>query len=302
MWRPTIIFVVLTAVLSSIFYIIINVTGSLTLWVFGLMWMPALAAVLTCVIIGRPLRFLGGSRWSTKYVVIAYIVPILYCLAMFGFAWIFGFGGVPNVDNVHTTTKALGVDGLPDGAQIVIFIAVLSTLGLVSEVGPALGEEIGWRGFLVPELYRNIGFIGTGVISGLVLALWHFPVLGVAYARLDVPAYFWVPTFGVGAIGISFIAAWLRLKSGSLWPAVILHASANLFQQAIFYALTVPNAQTNYVAGDVGIGISVVLVIAAIITIMLRKRLPSPEEFDLINGVPKNLDPIPVTRAARAPR
>ena len=241
---------------QHIFYVIINITGTLTLWVFGLMWMPALAAVLTCVIIRRPLRFLGGIRWSTKYGVIAYIVPILYCLAMFGFAWIFGFGGVPNVDNVHATTTALGVDRLPDSAQIVLFIVVLALVDLVSEIGPALGEEIGWRGFLVPELYRNMGFIGTGIVSGLVLACWHFPVLGVAYQSLDVPAWFWVPTFGVGAIGISFIAAWLRLMSGSLWPAVILHASANLFQQAIFFALTIPNEQTNYVAGDVGVGIS----------------------------------------------
>jgi uncharacterized protein len=302
MWKPTILFLVLTAVLSSIFYVIINITGTLTLWVFGLMWMPALAAVLTCVIIRRPLRFLGGSRWSTKYGVIAYLVPILYCLAMFGFAWIFGFGSVPNVDNVHTTTTALGVDGLPDSAQVVLFIVVLALVGLVSEIGPALGEEIGWRGFLVPELYRNMGFIGTSIVSGLVLAFWHFPVLGVAYQSLDVPAWFWVPTFGVGAIGISFIAAWLRLKSGSLWPAVILHASANLFQQAIFFALTIPNELTNYVAGDVGVGISVVLVIAAIITIVLRKQLPSREDFDLINGVPHNLDPIPITLAEPAVR
>jgi hypothetical protein len=35
--EATILFLVLTAVLSSIFYVIINITGTLTLWVFGLM-------------------------------------------------------------------------------------------------------------------------------------------------------------------------------------------------------------------------------------------------------------------------
>ena len=298
MWKPTIWFLVLTAALSSIFYVIINVTGTLTLWVYGLMWMPALAAVLTCVIVGRPLRFLGGSRWSTKYVVIAYLVPIVYCLGVFGFAWIFGFGGFPNFDNVHSTATALGIGGLPDAAQLILFVVVLSTTGLVSNLAPALGEEIGWRGFLVADLYRKVGFIGTGIISGIVLALWHFPVLGVAYAGLDVPAYFWIPTFGVAAIGISFIAAWLRIKSGSLWPAVMLHTAANLFQQAVFYALTVPNDQTNFVAGDVGVGLTVVLVIAAIITIILRKRLPDPDEFDRINGVPQRLE---LAEGAKAP-
>jgi len=40
-----------------------------------------------------------------------------------------------------------------------------------------LGEEIGWRGFLVPELYKNNSFLKTAMISGAIWALWHYPII-----------------------------------------------------------------------------------------------------------------------------
>ncbi|MDX9864655.1 MAG: CPBP family glutamic-type intramembrane protease [Anaerolineaceae bacterium] len=44
--------------------------------------------------------------------------------------------------------------------------------------------------------------------------------------------------FTILVVGISTVFAWLRLQSGSLWPAAVLHASHNLFVQAIFTSLT----------------------------------------------------------------
>jgi membrane protease YdiL (CAAX protease family) len=48
---------------------------------------------------------------------------------------------------------------------------------------------------------------------------------------------------------------WLRLKSGSLWTAAILHASHNLFIQAIFDRMTAPVGHTLYVTTEFGFGL-----------------------------------------------
>jgi membrane protease YdiL (CAAX protease family) len=49
-----------------------------------------------------------------------------------------------------------------------VYILLAGSFGLVKSLASALGEEIGWRGFLVPELFKNIGFTGTALVSGVV--------------------------------------------------------------------------------------------------------------------------------------
>ena len=85
-------------------------------------------------------------------------------------------------------------------------------------VNAATGEEIGWRGFLVPELARVLPFTGVALVSGLIWASWHYAITPVVYRSVGVPAWFWLPTFTFAAVAISFAQTWLRLKTGSVWP------------------------------------------------------------------------------------
>jgi membrane protease YdiL (CAAX protease family) len=91
------------------------------------------------------------------------------------------------------------------------------TLGLLEACPPALGEEIGWRGFLVPELAKTTTFFNTALISGAAWALWHYPLIifGGYNGGTSIPYSLFCFTLAV--IAISFPMAWLRLKSGSLW-------------------------------------------------------------------------------------
>jgi len=50
-------------------------------------------------------------------------------------------------------------------------------VGLVQSLATALGEEIGWRGFLVPELFKTMGFTSAALFSGVVWACWHYPLV-----------------------------------------------------------------------------------------------------------------------------
>jgi hypothetical protein len=76
--------------------------------------------------------------------------------------------------------------------------------------------------------------------------------------------------FTIMVIGISFPFAWLRLKSKSLWGAVIMHAAHNLFIQAIFNQLTSDTGLTKYVTDEFGIGSALIGLILAFI--FWRKR------------------------------
>jgi hypothetical protein len=62
-------------------------------------------------------------------------------------------------------------------------------------------------------------------------------------------------------IGISFVMAWLRLHSGSLWTGAILHATHNLWIQGVFDRVTGDTGPTEWIIGEFGIGLAIALAI-----------------------------------------
>jgi len=117
-------------------------------------------------------------------------------------------------------------------------ISLTGTYGLIPSVSSALGEEIGWRGLLVPELSKTTSFRLTSLTSGIVWSLWDYRVLIFVDYNAATPTWYGLTCFTVMVVSGSFIFAWMRLKSGSLWTGAILHASHNLYIQAIFSPLT----------------------------------------------------------------
>jgi membrane protease YdiL (CAAX protease family) len=80
--------------------------------------------------------------------------------------------------------------------------------------------------------------------------------------------------FTIMVLGISFAFAWLRLKSGSLWTAAILHASHNLFVQAIFTPLTLQKKFTPFIIDEFGVGLALAAVLVAWFFIRKNKLQP----------------------------
>jgi membrane protease YdiL (CAAX protease family) len=76
-------------------------------------------------------------------------------------------------------------------------------------------------------------------------------------------------------IAVSFVLAWLRLKTGSLWPGVFLHGSHNLWMQSIFTPLTTEREYTKWIAGDLGIGLVIVTTVVAVVFWLKRGELPA---------------------------
>jgi uncharacterized protein len=86
-------------------------------------------------------------------------------------------------------------------------------------------------------------------------------------------------------IGISFAFAWLRLKSGSVWPAVVLHASHNLFIQGILTPLTEPTALTPYVLDEFGVGLALAGIVVALLFWRRRGELLARDPHTVAEAV-----------------
>jgi membrane protease YdiL (CAAX protease family) len=274
-WRAVGLFLLLTICLSGIFWALINATQTVNAaYIFGLMWMPAVAAILTCRILGRPLRTLGLATWNGRYVLIGYLILIAYCLVASLGIWIFGFGGFPNSDFVQTTAEAFGLGRAPDWVVIALFVVLTGTTGMVSGVAAATGEEIGWRGFLVPELAKVLPFTGVALVSGLI---W---VVALPDHRRRLPGR--RPSAVVLAVDIHIRRDRDQLRAGvaavgdrQRLAADFPHASHNLWMQSIFSPLTSDREFTKWVAGDLGLAFVVVAAVVAAAFWLKRGALPT---------------------------
>src|ERR1051326_903427 len=75
------------------------------------------------------------------------------------------------------------------------------------------------------------------------------------------PSWYSATCFAVMVIAMGFPFAWLRLRSGSVWPAAILHASHNLFIQAFFDRVTVDTGPTRWLTSEFGAALPRTLVV-----------------------------------------
>lgn len=251
-------FLVLTLVFSSGPYYLIISAGSLGTgggwYPILLMWCPGLAALLTCATFNKSVRGLGWGWGGTRFQVSAYLLPIAYALVAYGAVWILGFGGI---DESFTR------NWLP-------WLAIGTLIGLFA----ALGEEIGWRGFLVERLASMTSFTNVALISGGIWAIWHMPLILFADYNAGAPGWYSVLCFTVMVVGTSFAYAWIRLKSGSVWTAMFLHASHNFWIQGVFDPLTTDREITNYLIGEFGAALAIVSVVVAYLFWQQRKQLP----------------------------
>jgi membrane protease YdiL (CAAX protease family) len=274
-WKKIALFYALTLVFSNVFNAFVLFGGRMDagnlIYVTGAMWSPALAALATKKIFREPIADLPWGWGGARYAWLAYLIPLAYTLPVYLIVWLTPLGGFLEADFLKRTAEQFGWSNFPPPLVLALFVILTATLGLVGKTSRALGEEIGWRGFLVPELSKVVGFSGVGLISGLMWAVYHFPVLLFADYNKGAPAWYSLVCFTLMVVADSFILAWLTLRSKSLWPAAIFHGSHNLFIQSIFTPLTRDTGPTKYIIDEFGIGLVVTISIAALLS-FLRVR------------------------------
>jgi len=163
-----------------------------------LMFAPTAGAILA--------RLFGGGRiqWGRPNLwLLAGLIPALAVLGVYLLGSIVGW----DVEDPSLLRSAL------TAAPVAILSASLS----------AVGEEIGWRGFLWPLLRGRSGFWATSLIVVVIWWAYHVPLIILGWYG-DVAH---LPAFTVAIVGITLFIGVITDRSRSLWPSVVTHGAWN---------------------------------------------------------------------------
>jgi membrane protease YdiL (CAAX protease family) len=271
-WIRIATFAIVTYAWSSVFMYAVIASGEITaLTAFGGMWSPLVGVFVTRLVFpdGRRRGSLAGLGWGwggTRFQLWSVAIPIIYVGATYVAVWLAGVGSI--------------VDAPASG--IWIFILKYTAKGLLLGSVFAFGEEVGWQGFMVPLLSRVTGFTGTAVARGLVWSVWHFPlILGGVYGATDTPAWYRLICFTITMTGVSFAFTWIRLRSGSLWTGVFMHASHNAFIQTIYPGITEDGGRMSWYVDEFGAWTALAAVGVAVFFWLKRAELNAPDWVEL---------------------
>jgi uncharacterized protein len=220
---------------------------------------PALAAVIMLYVLTsdgykRKGPFsLGLTRSGWHSWGLALLLPLVVLVITYGLGWWSGTAG-------FVTPTDTG--WLPD----LIINLLINLLVIVPLV---VGEEIGFRGYLLPRL-RELGSTKAVVISGFLHGTWHLPlILLTSFYLTEGNRLLTIPVFLMLLTASGMMSGVLRLTTDSLWPSVIFHATFNAFL-GVFAALTVSRSPiTIYIIGESGV---LMLVVAAGIAFWFLQR------------------------------
>ena len=166
--------------LEIILTIIMARVGPASSWatplMLGIMWTPGLVALALQLAVRRTVRGFGWAPGPARFYAIAYLLPLAYGGLALVAAQLLGAG---TIDFQRWATGA-GRWGLPEHALYGMLIQM--TLFMIPGLVTGIGEEIGWRGFLVPKLSERLGFWGIVNVSYVICLAFDLPgVFGGGY-------------------------------------------------------------------------------------------------------------------------
>jgi uncharacterized protein len=165
---------------------------------------PSLAAIAVCFARGRGaavVNLLVGIRRPVRW---PYVVFALFA--------------VPAATAISCAVQLLA--GLPLRLQDPSLLA----MALVWPAMAAIGEEFGWRGFLLPSLAPALGLIPSAIVIGLIWGVWHLPADYVGLKGYE--ELFWLAFLINGPVVLtahSVVMAWLWQGTGGSMAAVLLY-------------------------------------------------------------------------------
>lgn len=198
---------------------------------------------------GFMLRLNFRRNW--RFLLAAWLLPLL-ATVVGGviFYLLFPQSFDPDLGVVRKLTASIPSVAAIDPWLIVMFMAiqgVLITVPINSVV--SLGEELGWRAYLLPKLMER--FVGAehanvsaedpthvnhpgkvdarrmALLVGLIHGVWHWPLFFLS-TKLDSSSAFPFPlVYLVFTCSMSVLLSWVTLRSGSVWPAAVGHGAIN---------------------------------------------------------------------------
>jgi membrane protease YdiL (CAAX protease family) len=215
----------------------INNNSIVQLIVAGTMFIPLIGAFFTKLIFKKEnikFQLKPNIKKNIKFYLLAWFLPSV--MTILG-ALIY-FAIFKNFDISTPFFRGLLKDAISAGKiteDMIPMLLMSQTLSAVL-IAPfinmifAFGEEIGWRGFLLPALCEKYSNRKAIIISGLIWGLWHAPIIAMGH---NYGLNYWgYPITGILAMCIFCITlgsflSYLTLKTKSVWPAALGHGAIN---------------------------------------------------------------------------
>lgn len=235
--------------------------------VLAIMWIPGIASIITRVVRREgfaDVSFQIGGKAGVKALIVVLLFPMLIGVIAYGIAWITGIVqySVPAGGRFAEIQDPL----VRMAARIGLSVFVGSFVSMISSIG----EELGWRGYLVPRLVQA-KIPQPFVLSGVIWAVWHFPPVfsgqypGVGPNRLAAAIF-----FTVTLVGLSILWGNMRMQTGSFWPGALGHGAWNaIIPSGVFTSFTAGGLTTGSMAlfwiDELGLIVAIVTLILGIL-------------------------------------
>jgi len=241
------------------------------------MFGPAIACILVRLIRREGFSDAGllfggmGVRGLGRLYLAAYLVPIALLVIGLALALMLGIQQWILSEYLHATRTSPLVFALTSLKDMTLVIPGIMLF--------TFGEELGWRGYLLPRL-SPLGGVAAAISVGVIWGLWHAPFIFIdGYEYGEVHALRAVFMFVLSSTTLSIILAWLRFRSGSIWPAVLAHAVGNQAAGlALLAYVTVGNPYLGVPIGLIGILLSAAFASWLIATGRLKSETPQETE------------------------
>ena len=125
---------------------------------------------------------------------------------------------------------AASIGGLSAYNLLLISILQIIIIGPVINIIPTLGEELGWRGYLLPKLRTLLTDRAALVITGIIWGMWHIPVIVMGHNYgTDYMGYPWLGILAmiVFCVVLGVIEGYIAIKLESVIPAAMIHSVVN---------------------------------------------------------------------------
>lgn len=156
---------------------------------------------------------------------------------------------------------------LPHEAFPLTSLALVPVYFLVIFFNAGIAEEIGWRGFALPQLQQRYSALASSILLGVIWAGWHIPAFFIG-GNYHVGISF--PLFVLHVVAFSILLTWVTNGSGSLLIPVLMHTASNTSQG--FIPLVAVGA---FSINDIVMGAVVLIVIALAGASRLGSHSPS---------------------------
>ncbi|WP_026528463.1 CPBP family intramembrane glutamic endopeptidase [Butyrivibrio sp. VCD2006] len=173
--------------------------------------------------------------------------------------------------------EQLSSQGISFTTYLVIQIVCSITYAPIINSILALGEEVGWRGYMYPVLKEKFGRVKGLIIGGIIWGMWHWPLIlltGYEYGTDYIGApILGMPVFCIFTVATGILCDYVYEKTGCIWFPSIVHGAINA-AATIPIVMTTSASASNRLLGPVPNGFlaGLPLIVLAVILVFISRN------------------------------